>query len=156
VLPIGKNQPTAAFGPQAGTSGSTSMREMGELPLLSGMRSAPRSERLPRSQYVLNEGVTIGVCSTPAYQLNVNPVPLPLGGIFSFSVPTVGSPSSRPGSPQSTGRRKTMEDIVPLAEIEKQQAVKVETITPRGETAVKVGGAKALTAFFDQFCELSA
>ena len=50
-----------------------------------------------------------------------------------------------------------MEDIRPLEQVEQEQGVTISYgVTPRGETAVKVGGAKALTAFFDQFCELSA
>lgn len=45
---------------------------------------------------------------------------------------------------------------MPLEIVEKKENVSVEYITPRGETAVKIGGARALTSFFDQFCELSA
>jgi hypothetical protein len=150
ALNFGSSMPYAA--------GAQTMRtyRADEPPPPSAYRYGARTERLRGSQYTINEGVCIGVQKTPTRRARpeLDGIPLPLGGLFSFDVPEgLRSPSrsARPGSP---GKR--LEDLAKLEVIEAKVGVSVEYVTPRGETAVKVGGAKALTAFFDQFCELSA
>lgn len=122
----------------------------------SALRTGARSERIPRSQYVLNEGVSINVQKTPASLAARTPQALPFGGVFSFIYPDSSRLSARPQSPGSPGRPTRMEDCLKVEEIEKKHAVSVTKSTPRGETPMPVNKAKALTAFFDQFCELSA
>ena len=105
------------------------------------------------TRYVVNEGVFVGIHQTP-FSLDREPDPTPYGGFFQFWDPTPrAGPDSYRGLPSP---KKTIEDIMPLEIVEKKENVSVEYITPRGETAVKIGGARALTSFFDQFCELSA
>ena len=150
TLPLGGNVPRTL--PTSSQSG----RERETAPP-SAIRTGARTERIRGSQYVLNEGVSIGVHQRPASIMDRTPEPLPFGGVFSFFVPdSARSPSSRPGSPKSPGKAKTAEELLKLEDIEKAHQVSVSYVTPRGETAIKSGGAKALTAFFDQFCELSA
>mmetsp|Transcript_24291 Transcript_24291/g.48624 ORF Transcript_24291/g.48624 Transcript_24291/m.48624 type:complete len:118 (-) Transcript_24291:680-1033(-) len=116
-----------------------------------------QSERIPRSQYVLNEGVSINVQKTPSSYAQRKPTPLPAGGLFSFLVPDSSrSDKPPPRSPGSPERPKRREDVIDVDEIEKQHNVGIVKSTPRGETPMPSNKAKALAAFFDQFCELSA
>jgi len=104
---------------------------------------------------MLNEGVTVGV-NQRNIRMDKDPTPMPFGGVFSFFAPEPkgSSPPSQRGQPPSP--KKTVEDLKKLEELEQENAVIEAYVTPRGETPILTNRAKALTAFFDQFCELSA